>query len=122
MISPRERREILILLKIMTNEEAWNNIYRFIRKELGNTEDTSNSVQEPTADYMTPDFRYLGYTETEAQEFMKDYEENDGYPLNLSEEEIEELWEIDKYCDEHPETMVPFDVAMAELNARYGIY
>jgi len=121
MISPRERREILILLKIMTNEEAWNNIYRFIRKELGNTEDDSDSVQEPAADYMTTDFRYLGYTETEAQEFMKDYEENDGYPLNLSEEEIEELWEIDRYYDEHPEETIPFDQAMAELKARYGI-
>ena len=120
MISPRERREILILLKIMTNEEAWDNIYRFIRKELGNTEDDSDSVQEPAADYMTTDFRYLGYTETEAQEFMKDYEENDGYPLNFSEEEIQELWKISDECDKHPEKLIPFDTVMGELKNKYG--
>ena len=105
----------------MTNEEAWDNIYRFIRKELGNTEDDSDSVQEPAADYMTTDFRYLGYTETEAFEYMKDYEENDGYPLYLSDEEWEEIIQADEECDEHPEMQIPFDVVIAELNKKYGI-
>ena len=122
MISPKERREILILLKVMMNEEAWNNIYQFIHKELGSTdkEPDSNSVQEPLADYLTPNFRYLGYTDAEAQEFMEDYEANDGYPLNLSEEEIQELWKISDECDKHPENLIPFEVVMNDLKEKYG--
>ena len=58
------------------------------------TSDFFNSVQEPVAEYIT----------------------SAPCQIKLSDEEIEELWEIDRYCDEHPEEMIPFDAAMAELN------
>ena len=71
---------------------------------------TFGSVQEPAAEYITS-----------TSECIEDCDTNSNFPIKFSEEEIEELLELDKYCDEHPEELIPFDVAMAKLKEKYGI-
>jgi hypothetical protein len=121
MINPEERKEIIILLKIMQDEGKWNKIYAYVNSVLRETDNQDYPLIacEPLTVYKT-NTHEIWLTEDEAQEILEAYEAGAGKSA-LSDEEWEEIDKMAKYYKKHPEELIPWEKALAEVDVEYGL-
>ncbi|MDR2843324.1 MAG: hypothetical protein LBV57_01595 [Candidatus Symbiothrix sp.] len=123
MISPEERKETIIFLKILQDEEKWDKIYSYVNRVLNETDEQEYSssmvVREPVVPYRAA---YQGewLTEDEAQEILEDYEARKGIS-KYSQEEMDSWIDIVEDCKAHPEKCHTMDEVFQAMRAVYAV-
>ncbi|KAA6301600.1 MAG: hypothetical protein EZS26_002206 [Candidatus Ordinivivax streblomastigis] len=123
MISPEERKETIIFLKILQDEEKWDKIYSYVNRVLNETDEQEYSssmvVREPVVPYQAA---YQGewLTEDEAQEILEDYEARKGVS-KYSQEEMDSWIDIVEDCKAHPEKCCTMDELFQAMRAVYAV-
>jgi hypothetical protein len=122
MISPEQRKEIIVLLKILQDEAKWKKIYAYVNSVLRETDDLDYPMVacEPAVTVYRTDTHEIWMTEDEAQEILEAYETGGGKSA-LSDEEWLEIDRMAKYYKKHPEELIPWEKALAEVDAEYGL-
>ncbi|MDR0832570.1 MAG: hypothetical protein LBN93_00015 [Candidatus Symbiothrix sp.] len=122
MISPEQRKEIIILLKILQDEAKWDKIYAYTKSVLLETDKINYPMMvcEPTATYgygqaVLPE---MWMTEDEAQEMLEEYESWGG-GSTLSENQWQEVYEVAEYCEKHPETCHTWEEVKNEVRMKF---
>ncbi|MDR0547615.1 MAG: hypothetical protein LBG77_08600 [Dysgonamonadaceae bacterium] len=116
MIDPKQRKELIILLKILQDETKWDKIYAYADRVLRETDDFDYpaTVNEPVAEYGTGK-QELWLTEEEADEILDTYESRKGQSA-LSSNDWLEIVEMAEYYDKHPEELIPWADVEAEMD------
>ncbi len=119
MINPEKRKDLIIMLKLLQNEDAFEKIYDYVRKILSEPEEETTTVSEPVAKYET---KYTSIfpntTEEYAQEILDNYNESGG-GWRLSEEQWEEVLEAHEEAEKYPERLIPFEDVLTRLEEKW---
>ncbi|GHT39794.1 hypothetical protein FACS189437_04200 [Bacteroidia bacterium] len=121
MIDPEQRKEIIVLLKILQNEKAWDKIYMSINQVLRGEDDKIGPVivREPAVKYRSRYSDELTMTEEEADEILDVYETSGGHS-HYTQKELEECLKISDYCTAHPEECYTWEEVRDEVRMKYG--
>jgi hypothetical protein len=121
MINPEQRKEIIILLKILQDEAKWNKIYAYVNSVLKEKDgwEYHTVVSEPVVRYGT-NTHEIWLTEEEAQEILEAYEAH-GDSCKYTKEELEDCIAIADYCKAHPEECYTWEEVQKSMRAVYAI-
>jgi hypothetical protein len=121
MIHPEQRKEIIILLKILQDENKWNKIYAYINSILNEKDNWGYPavVSEPVVKYGTATHE-IWLTEEEAQDILEAYEAQGG-GCKYSKEELEECIAIANHCKAHPEECYTWEEVQKSMRAVYAV-
>ncbi len=79
MINPEKRKDLIIMLKLLQNEDAFEKIYDYVRKILSEPEEETTTVSEPVAKYKIKEKNIqanLFFSEKQIQEIIDAYDES----------------------------------------------